>query len=228
MKYIYCHPLFDERKCAHRFSYQLAKTFKENDFYLERFDYYGTGESKGAFCEVTLESLRLDIHKIINNERACLIGSRFGATIAFDYCCQNASEIPMLIMIEPIINGNNYIEYLFKRQHIKNLMTGNNSEFVNINGFYNIEGYKTNKVLIEQIKQINLNHITENIKISNIGIIQITSSKKVNPEYESLIKHLDSKMIHNVIEVSNVSMFWERIPQTDYSALTNKIVAWLK
>lgn len=228
MKYIYCHPLFDERKCAHRFSYQLAKTFEKSNLYLERFDYYGTGESKGEFSDVTLESLRLDIHKVINNECACLIGSRFGATIAFDYCCRNASEIAMLIMIEPIINGDNYIEYLFKRQHIKNLMTGNDSDFSNKNGFYNIEGYKTNKEFVEQIKHINLNQITNNININKVGIIQIGRFPKLNSEYELFINSLNNKNIQTFFHVTNIPMFWERIPQNDYSALTNNIVAWFK
>ena len=103
MRYIYCHPLFDERKCAHRFSYQLAKTFEENNLQLERFDYRGTGEGDGRFCDVTMDSLRVDIQTTINRDRVCLIGTRFGAAIVFDFCCQNGSAVHTLILIEPVV-----------------------------------------------------------------------------------------------------------------------------
>ena len=61
MRYIYCHPLFDERKCSHRFSYHLQKHFERNNLVLERFDYTGTGESQADFAEVTFSTLLEDI-----------------------------------------------------------------------------------------------------------------------------------------------------------------------
>ena len=61
MRYIYCHPLFDERKCAHRFSYRLAKAFERKALKLERFDYRGTGEAAGRFSDITMASLQNDL-----------------------------------------------------------------------------------------------------------------------------------------------------------------------
>ena len=128
MRYIYCHPLFDERKCAHRFSYQLAKAFEKNYLELERFDYHGTGEADGEFYNVTMNSLSADIQAIVDGDRVCLIGTRFGATIALDCCCRNESAVRTLVLIEPVVNGHGYAEYLFRKQHLKDMMTGNGSE----------------------------------------------------------------------------------------------------
>ena len=105
MRYIYCHPLFDERKCAHRFSYQLSKAFEKKDMKLERFDYRGTGEAKGRFSDVTIESLRKDLKQKASNDDVCLIGTRFGGTVVFDYCCTNKSGVETTVLIEPVING---------------------------------------------------------------------------------------------------------------------------
>ena len=141
MRYIYCHPLFDERKCSHRFSYQLCESFKSASLILERFDYLGTGEADGDFKDVTMETLRGDIDRKISCNKASLIGVRFGATLALDYCRRHANRINKLVLIEPILDGAAYINHLYRKQHLKDIMTG----CLNLgqeDGFRNIEGYK--------------------------------------------------------------------------------------
>lgn len=229
MRYIYCHPLFDERKCAHRFSYQLAKTFERNDLQLERFDYRGTGEADGAFCDVTMDSLRSDLKTIINSDRVCLIGTRLGAAVAFDFCCSSESTVHALILIEPVISGQNYTEYLFRKQYLKDMMTGNGSEFAGNDGFCNLEGYKTNSKFVEQIKQIQLAQTSEKIKSGTIvHIVQISASSRINAEYTLLTEHLKRKDMPASVEAFNLPVFWERIPDSDYSIITKKIVEWCR
>jgi hypothetical protein len=227
MRYVYCHPLFDERKCAHRFSYELAKTFERNNLQLERFDYRGTGEADGQFCDVTMESLRADIQAIINSGQVCLVGTRLGATVAFDCCCRIESAVYTLVLIEPIVNGQGYAEYLFRKQHLKNMMTGNQSEFADEDAFCNLEGYKTSNIFIKQIKQIKLVETAEKIKSGTIiHIIQTSASSKINAEYALLAEHLEKSGIQTSIEIFNLPVFWERIPDDDYSVVTEKIVEW--
>ena len=228
MRYIYCHPLFDERKCAHRFSYQLAKTFERNNLQLERFDYRGTGDGDGRFCDVTMDSLQADIQTIINRDRVCLIGTRFGATIAFDFCFQSDSAVHALILIEPVVNGQSYTEYLFRKQHLKNMMTGNCSESAHQDGFFNLEGYKTNNKFIEQIRQLRLDKDTDRIKVDAVFITQISASSRINPEYDLLAEHLKKNGISASVEVFNLPVFWERIPDGDYSVTTEQIVEWCR
>lgn len=228
MRYIYCHPLFDERKCAHRFSYQLSKAFEKNGFQLKRFDYHGTGEARGRFCDVTMDSLRNDIDAVINSDRVCLIGTRFGATITFDFCHRSDSAVHSLILIEPVVNGQNYAEYLFRKQHLKDMMTGNGSESAHEDGFFNLEGYKTNNKFIEQIKQLHLNKVADRIKVEAVFIIQISASSRINAEYDLFDRHLKESGISACVEVSNLPVFWERIPDGDYTAVTEKIVEWCR
>ena len=112
MKYIYCHPLFEERKSAHRFSWQLERLFENAGRKLERFDYQCTGEEAGQFCDVSMESLIADIDKIADTDQIVLTGLRLGATLAFMYALKNPSRIKKLIMISTIINGDDYAEYV--------------------------------------------------------------------------------------------------------------------
>jgi pimeloyl-ACP methyl ester carboxylesterase len=220
--------LFDERKCAHRFSYQLSKAFEKNGFQLKRFDYHGTGEASGQFCDVTKDSLRADIDAVINSERVCLIGTRFGATVAFDFCRRSDSIVHALILIEPVVNGQNYVEYLFRKQHLKDMMTGNGTESAHKDGFFNLEGYKTNNKFIEQIRQLQLNKVADRIKVEAVFIIQISASSRINAEYDLLAGHLKESGIPASIEIFNLPVFWERIPDGDYTAVTEKIVEWCR
>jgi len=229
MRYIYCHPLFDERKCGHRFSYKLAKAFEKNNLQLERFDYQGTGEAEGAFCDITIDSLRNDLKTIINGDRVSLLGTRFGAAIAFDFCCRNEAAINELILIEPVVNGQSYVEYLFRKQHLKDMMTGNGSESADKNNFFNLEGYKTNSDFVEQIKEIQLIETAEKIKSGTIvHIVNISASSKINSEYNLFAKRLKKNRVSASVEVFSLPVFWERIPDSNYSILTEKIVEWCR
>jgi len=228
MRYIYCHPLFDERKCAHRFSYQLSKAFEKYDLQLERFDYRGTGEEEGQFCDVTMNSLRNDLSKIIDGDKVCLIGTRFGATLAFDYCCRSESNVHTLVLVEPVVNGKTYTEYLFKKQRLKDLMTGNSSESLKNNCFYNLEGFKTNKQLIQQVEQVQLNEAIHRIKVNGVFIVQISTSSRINSEYELLTKLLLKNGIRFGVEIVNLPVFWERIPDGNYSMLSKYIMEWCR
>jgi alpha/beta superfamily hydrolase len=226
MKYIYCHPLFDERKCAHRFSYQLSLAFEKKALELERFDYEGTGEADGQFSDVTMESLRYDLEKIANNDDSCLIGTRFGANVVYDHCCINTSKVKTAILIEPMINGRSYTEYLFRKQHLKDMMTGNTSGLLSGSGFCNLEGYKTSSKFLEQIKQVHLEEMTDQIKVDAVHVVQISASCKINTEFAMFADALQKSGIKTSVGVFNLPIFWERIPDSDYSILTKKIVEW--
>ena len=221
MRYVYCHPLFDERKCAHRFSYDLQKTFEKEPLPFERFDYHGTGEAEGRFEDVSLDSLRADVEAQINGEEICLIGLRFGATLALNYAAANPYAVKKLVLLEPFVDGAVYVDYLYRKQHIKDLMTGEPADKLRENGFVNIEGYKTSILFLDQIKNINSSAVPPECPVL---IVQISNNSKIEPEIMALKEQLE----HSEIEFINMPIFWERIPISDYSDLTDTILRWCK
>ena len=229
MRFVYCHPLFDERKCAHRFSFQLKQTFQTVGLALERFDYRGTGEAEGKFADALLGTLREDIRAQVGNDRICLIGVRFGASLAFDYCAGNAEQVRKLVLVEPIAGGAEYIDYLYRKQHIKDLMTGDPTARLEDNGYKNIEGYKTNIRLIEQIRGLNLIETArEQLIKSSVFIAQISKQSKVNTQIADLATLLKSSAEKVLVENIELPPFWERIPIADYHKLTGSILEWCR
>ncbi|MHC4388175.1 MAG: serine aminopeptidase domain-containing protein, partial [Planctomycetota bacterium] len=156
MRYVYCHPLFEERKCSCRFAFQLANVFEAEGLNLEMFDYRGTAESPGEFADVSLETLREDIAEKVGSDRVCLIGVRLGASLALDYGFRNGQLIQTVVLVAPIVVGSEYVDYLYRKQHIKDVLTGRSTAELGDVGYENFEGYKTSVEFIEQIRRFSL------------------------------------------------------------------------
>jgi len=229
VRYVYCHPLFEERKCSHRFSYQLKRAFKEAGLMLERFDYRGTGEAEGEFSEVSIVSLREDVARQIQGEELCLIGLRFGASLALDYCVSERAAIEVLVLIEPIIIGSSYVDFLRRKQRIKDLITGLSGEELVDDGFENIEGYKTSRKFIRQLQGFNLLETAERYGLKNpVYIVRLSGLAGTDAETHRLAEILRRSAADVTVENIEMPPFWERISGTDYSALTGKILRWCR
>ena len=157
----------------------------------------------------------------------CLIGLRFGANLAFDYCAQNSEQVKILVLLEPLIDGADHVDYLYRKQRIKDLMTGKSGAELPDTGYENIEGYRTSVNFIEQIKNFNLTKIARESTIRNpISIVQISRASQINPKIAHFAKILEASAEQVFVENVRLSAFWERIPITDYTELTQKILRW--
>lgn len=227
MRYVYCHPLFDERKCAHRFSYQLKYTFEAAGLRLERFDYRGAGEAPGDFSDISLDSLRADTAQHVRGEQVCLIGLRFGASLALDYCAGGGTGAQTLVLVEPVVDGAGYVDYLRRRQHIKDVLTGEAPYALQEEGYENIEGYKTRRKFLQEMGRFNLMKEAQARAPDNrVFIVQVSNGSKVGPEIARLAQLLQGSVKKISVENVKLPVFWERIPSTDYSKLTAKILRW--
>lgn len=228
MHYIYCHPLFDERKCAHRFSYYLTGALADAGLELCRFDYIGTGDDEGEFADVTLDSLRNDLARIIPaNVDICMIGLRLGASLALDYTISKPFKVKKLVLLEPIIKGDEYIDYLLRKQRIKDMMTNNSKSTNENNGSYNIEGFQASTKFINQLKGFDLFEITQKShSISDTLIVQINTRTTVEPQLAKLTKCLGNNNSNIQLESVSLPGFWERIVVDDYSPLTKLVTCY--
>jgi len=228
MRYVYCHPIFDERKCAHRFWYQLRTKFAAADLTLESFDYRGTAEAEGEFSQVSLSSLQDDTAEYLARDRACLIGVRFGASLALDYCISNPDCIEKAILIEPIVDGAAYVEYLRRKQRIKDMMTGSSCN-LDERDFENIEGYKTSVVFIEQLQSFSLCNLVQAWPVSCcVYLLQAKNGSYLDSELQRLYSTLKNSGHSVVFEKMSIPIFWERIGSADYNQLTEKILRYCR
>lgn len=227
LRYIYCHPFFDERKCAHRFSYELSLAFARTGRKLERFDYTGTGEAQGDFSDVTLDSLQQDIDRYVNGEEVCLVGLRLGASLALAQHAQEPNCVRNLVLLAPIINGDEYLEHMCRKQLIKDMMTHSGHKMNDTAGFKNIEGYQASDILISQLQSFDLLNVAQDCSaITKVMIVQIADGEDIDPRLQELTELLTARNESACIKAVSLGAFWERIPSTNYEPLTETIMAW--
>ncbi len=225
IRYVYPHPLFDERKCAYRFCYLLSEAFFLAGLVLERFDYHGTGEAPGDFSEVSIGSLREDVTEYIGGDNVCLIGTRFGGGLCLDYYLGNPCNVKRIVLISPIVDGSAYVNYLRRKQQIKDLMTGPvNAPSVKA-AYENIEGYKTSSRFIDELVGFNPLSLTERFTSSaKAYIIHIQNQTTDVKERDGLLAFLGSSSGETVVIDKKMPSFWERICFSDYTSLTETVL----
>jgi uncharacterized protein len=116
---VLCYPWGMEYTYAHRTMRQLASRLAAAGFHTLRFDYFGTGDSSGEADQADLTGSNADLEAAIEALRdiagaskVVLIGLRLGANIAVDVAARHKSEIEALVLWDPIVSGEKYVETL--------------------------------------------------------------------------------------------------------------------
>jgi pimeloyl-ACP methyl ester carboxylesterase len=226
MYFDYFYPLFDERKCSHRFAFLLKTILEENGMELRRLEYQGTGEAAGEFSDVSFESLRSDVEGDLDDREDALrlVGLCFGASLCLDYVARFPGRVKHLVLIEPILDGAKYVDQLFRKQKLKDVMTGNEVGDQLKDGYFNLEGYKTSQKLIGELKEFNCFEIAEQVTgLESVVICQISDRIKVDAGMAKLADILRSGAGKVLLETVQFPRFWERISVKDYTPLLKKI-----
>jgi alpha/beta superfamily hydrolase len=115
---VLCNPMGHEYIRAHRALRQLAVRLAKAGFHVLRFDYYGSGDSSGDDEQGSLAQWRVDIETAIQElrrrsrvRRIYLAGLRLGASLAA-LIGEAREDLAGLVLWEPVINGESYIEEL--------------------------------------------------------------------------------------------------------------------
>jgi alpha/beta superfamily hydrolase len=114
---VFCQPLAHEFYNTHRCSRQLAGALSDTGLAVLRFDYFGTGDSAGAWEEASVAQWLDDIGCAVAElrrrgyARLCLAGLRFGATLAAVFSAERGPA-DALVLWEPVASGESYLREL--------------------------------------------------------------------------------------------------------------------
>ena len=114
---VLCQPLEHEFYNAHRSLRQLAQALCDDGLAVLRFDYYGTGDSDGAWAQASVSQWLDDIDCAVAElrwrgcARVCLAGLRFGATLATLFSVKR-DRVDALVLWEPVARGEDYLREL--------------------------------------------------------------------------------------------------------------------
>ena len=95
---VLCYPMGQEYTCVHRAFLQLARRLSSTGFHVLRFDFWGCGDSAGT-CEegrprLWVQDIATAIEALRDGQatRICIVGLRWGATLAA-LCCSQRCDV---------------------------------------------------------------------------------------------------------------------------------------
>jgi hypothetical protein len=232
--YVIVHPFAEEKKSAHRILFEIANAIVEQGFHVVMFDFSGCGDSGGSLLTTTLDDWFEELDFVSKNfkvkyslNKINYLGLRLGAFIAGIYC-SNPTNDYKTIMLEPVIQTEEYFKKILKSKLFKELLTqGNISskrneliEDLKEGRFLDFDGHEIGGAFYKSI----VGH-KEDIKYVNAEItfvVNISITGKPSKEYQKLI--LDGVFKNKNFTTIKLEPFWDRIESTPEVGELKKII----
>ncbi len=239
--FLFCHPLFEEKKASHRVLVELAGALARKGFALLMLDLRACGDSSGNDLDFSVSAWLNDIHagttwlnKHFENPRIGLLGIRFGATLAVQYAVREKG-IDDLILIDPVINGKDYLDEVFQQKCIREMMTFGEARsdvpamFAELekNGKLDIDGTMISSEFSNSLKQIDLSKEII-LDLKKILMVQQSPRKSLLPAYEGFQKICNENKIDLEISMLTVPPFWKAVDMADSDLICRTIVPWCR
>ncbi len=187
---VLCYPMGQEYIRSHRAFVQLALRLADEGFHVLRFDFTGCGDSCDVVDgEVSLERWRADILTAVAELKeavdvVCLCGLRMGASLAATIKV-DADQIGALVLWDPIISGNEYLEEVL-RQH-RTWLGGSfaKSAARKEKSTAQVEtlGFLLNEKLVDGIREFDLARVTT-LPADNVVVIDTQESNRLDETLE--------------------------------------------
>ncbi len=160
---VLCPPSGREYVITHRACRQFATRLSRAGFPVLRFDYFATGDSAGEDDEGSVEQWLDDISTAIDTLRkhtagaaVCLGGLRIGATLAAVYAARH-QNIDSLILWDPVVNGNRYVDDLLEaQQHWLRRQGWRNKAAPQVGGVRELFGFLLSPGLEDGLRRLDL------------------------------------------------------------------------
>jgi len=213
---VLCSPIGQEYTWSHRTAYQLAVQLSRTGFHVLRFDYFGCGDSEGAFEQGGWVQWTKDIHTAIKEMQRrsgvtsiCLIGLRIGATLAVEAAI-NCHDVISMILLQPVFDGRLYLKEMDKKQRAfyTSLHLPRNRKEQPINQSLTskeILGFRMNFKLIKELERIKIDHTKLPSEVKLLGVFNKEESNSAD-RLSSFTKELSNAQF-NIIKDH---VWWEQ------------------
>jgi exosortase A-associated hydrolase 2 len=236
---LFCNPLFEERKSSQRVMVECARALCRDGLMVLRFDYRGCGDSSGNFKEFVPSDWMDDISNAskLLSERAgkgeCgVLGLRLGANLAVRSTIDGLSP-GFLILWEPVVEGNSYIEHELRRKGLREMVTSGkgrasrqaSSDMLASGESVDLDGYELTPALFKSIKELSLGDDLPSIS-KPLFIANITHSDEPSAGMAPIRDLLQTP--DQVFEVTKEQPFWNRIGLIKCPELLEKTRTWIR
>jgi len=234
---VLCYPMGQEYIRSHRIYHQLAVRLAKIGFHVLRFDYFGSGDSSGNFEKAGLQIWIKNIVEAVNElkyksklQRFGFIGLRLGASLSL-VAAEICKNINTIILWEPVIKGEIYIEELIAEQHqyVSNLPKDVRNLYTRNTTFNEVLGFPITKALSKELARLDL----YSSDYGNNSRVLIVSCEE-NDQLVKLRKHLSRSAEMVDYEIVPDHKLWLEepykaiVPVQTLEKLSSWIDKWMK
>ncbi|MCX7598004.1 MAG: alpha/beta hydrolase, partial [Armatimonadetes bacterium] len=228
-------PFAEEKKCAHRVLAETAGALAEAGVTVLRFDYGGTGDSEGDFCDQTLADWEQDLvvacewtRRELAPTGLALAGVRLGAVLVARVAPIVKPDV--LVLVAPVTDGKAYWQENFRRQLIKEKLTAGESataeklRAAEAAEFFDLAGWLVSRRMREELQSIRLSpQYAAGSAARRCLVLDVAA--RPEPSAESL----DLARAFPGGEAAAIRMepFWQRIGLVDAKPLVEILCRWL-
>jgi len=235
-----CHPLFEEKKSSHRMLVELARNLADKGICTLLLDYRGCGDSSGETGDFTPDDWVADMQEGIKVLRERfgelplhLLGIRFGASLAWQVAAENGS-VKKLILIDPILKGEDYLQELLQQKLFREMMTFKESRSsreeilkeMESGNTIDLDGVAVTGKLYHGIKAADASE-TSLAPETQVCLIQISSRKSLSPEFAAFMELQQSRKIAITGEYFYQVPFWKAIDVAKTAGIIAQIKGWI-
>lgn len=236
--FVFCHPLAEEKLWAHRVFVAYARQLAAAGHPVLRFDMTGSGDSGGAFSDLSVEVAQADVRRAIEEVRrhtgqsqVSLLGLRFGATVA-SLVAERETGIARLILWSPIVDGDRYMQELLRINVLTQMATykqvrQERAELVSEmeqGRTVNVDGYEMGWPLYSSVSAIRMTS-GRHLYPGPCLIVQVDKQARSAPDLQLLATSYSAA----TISFAQEDAFWKEIPRfyQDASRLFQVTCEWL-
>ena len=247
---VFCAPLFEERKSAHRAMVEAARALCEAGFLVLRFDYRGCGDSPGAFsdsgpddwdadAQVAFSALADALGVAAPGDAAAartgpplgLLGLRYGAVCALRTAVAQAADF--LILWEPVLSGRDYLDEECRKAMVSGMVTfgrGRGSrrfmhDELAAGRQVDLDGYAVSPLLGQALQDLDLGREAESWRGKTL-LVQMRPLDRPTPAVARLSAVWESVDRHPDIRCLVGPPFWRQLGLTEVGALIDGTRAW--
>ena len=238
---VLCHPIFEEKKQAHRILVEFARSAVDTGLVVLRFDLSGCGDSEGEFRDATYARWLADVGAAIDFAKSAagvaevgLMGLRIGGTLAADAAAAR-TDVSSLILWQPVLSGKDYLHLDLRKKQIREMLTDGESSATGDAiqaGFaagedYDASGYQLSAALYDGLSVIDLLGKTQSGMDRRVLIVEVCAGKSPSAGMTRFATAAGDAGSEATLEVVNLPPFWSRIGITDCGALLERTMRWL-
>lgn len=238
--WVFVHPLFEEKKSAHRILVETARTFAAAGIAVLRFDLAGCGDSQGtietASPSVWQSNIGLAVQWLSQRmpERPLgVLGLRMGATLALA-ALPGLAAVQRLILWEPVIDGAAWLRERRRQRLVREMLASGRAHDGTVAGSdretdsLDVDGFRLSAEWVQAIESLGVERLAGNLCYGGSSLIlQIGSAARPGSELETLQERLRGQDGAAEIRHVRAPPFWNRLEPQPCPEVAATTLDWL-